>query len=237
MNASVLQARPLSLHASLFAAAVACALALCAIPAPAQAAVLTGEQMEAVTGILSAYNVPQETIDDVGAVLNGQSKDAASAAAVPAAAPASPAAYAPVPPMPPMPPAPVAYRPGLDASSLVASAAMVPMSATADSLNLIADQVIEINYAIAGVLSAYVDLFALDTIAQAAAATVAPPVAHAQGSVAGAGESLWTTLSYLPQSLYETAGDTTDFLAAVEMAPLHVITDGLSNALFKAGLY
>ena len=118
--------------------------------------------------------------------------------------------------MPPMPPAPVAYRPGLDASSLVASAAMVPMSATADSLNLIADQVIEINYAIAGVLSAYVDLFALDTIAQAAAATVAPPVAHAQGSVAGAGESLWTTLSYLPQSLYETAGDTTDFLAAVD---------------------
>jgi hypothetical protein len=120
-------------------------------------------------------------------------------------------------------------------SSLVASVAMVPLSATTDSLNLIADQIVEVNYALASVLSAYVELFSMDTVAQAAAATVAPPVASAQQVPAG--ESLGMTLAYLPQSLYETAGNTTDFLAAVEMAPVYVIVDGLSDALFKAGIY
>jgi hypothetical protein len=122
----------------------------------------------------------------------------------------------------------------LDASALVASVAAVPLSVTADSLNLIADQITEVNYALGNVLSAYVGLFSSGAVAQAAVPEAVPPVASAQEP---AGESLGMTLAYLPQSLYETAGDTTDFLAAVEMAPIHVITDRLSDALFKAGLY
>lgn len=124
----------------------------------------------------------------------------------------------------------------LEASpSLMAAVAEVPLVLSADSLNLVADQLNEVNVALAGVLSAYVELFSLDTIAQAAAATVAPMPAAVQEPRAG--ESVALTLAYLPQSLYETAGKTTDFLAAVEMAPLYVITDSLSEALFKAGFY
>lgn len=242
MNASILQVRSLSLHLKFFMVAAVCALAFCAMPAPAHAAGLTDTQISAVLGLLSAFDVPQATIDNVSALLRGQSEGAAPVSVL--SQPAQPMAYAPaqpmanMPPMPPSPPAPgympAAYQPGLDASSLVASVAMVPLSATTDSLNLIADQVNEVNYALASVLSAYVDLFSLDSVAQAAAATVVPPVASAHEA---AGESLGTTLAYLPQSLYETAGNTTDFLAAVEMAPIYVITDRLSNALFKAGLY
>lgn len=241
MNASILQARSFSLHFKLFAVAAVCALAPCVMPAPAHAAGLTGTQIDAVLGLLSAFDVPQATIGSVSAILRGQSEGAAPAPVLPQLA--QPVTYAPAQPMANMPPMhqppmpgymPVAYQPGLDASSLVASVAMVPLSATADSLNLIADQVSEVNSALASVLSAYVGLFSLDTVAQAAAAAVAPPVASAQET---AGGSLGTTLAYLPQSLYETAGNATDFLAAVEMAPIYVITDGLSNALFKAGLY
>ncbi len=117
-------------------------------------------------------------------------------------------------------------------SSLMAAVAEVPVVLTANSLNLVADQIIEVNYAMAYVLSAYVDLFSVEAIPQAAAAATAPapqPVT--------VGESLALTLAYIPESLYETAAGTTDFLAAVEMAPIYVVTDALSDTLFKAGLY
>ena len=251
MNASITHARSLSLTIDLrlgfVAFAMACALALCAMPAPASASGLTGQQLDAVAELLSAYDVPQATIGDVRDVLEGRTADASQAAQAP-----EPVSYAPtpsaahVPPMPPVPGvppmphhpmpghAPAAYRIEVDASALAASVAMVPMTAAANSINIVADQVLEVNYALAGVLSAYVDLFAIDAVAQAAAATLAPEPAYAR---APAGESLWATVSFLPQSLYETVGNATDFMAAVEMAPLHVITDGLSSALFKAGLY
>jgi len=118
-----------------------------------------------------------------------------------------------------------------DVAGMMAAAAMVPLSAAADSFNMLADQVIEINYALAHVVSAYVALFSFDA-PQAAAAATAPA---ASGPVAG--ESIVATLAYLPESLHETMTGVTDMLAAVEMAPVYVVTDVLSEALFQAGLY
>ncbi len=119
--------------------------------------------------------------------------------------------------------------PGNNSLSLVASAAMVPLVLSTDSLNLVADQILKVNVALESVLVAYLDLFSMEAIPQAAAGMA--PAAHSSG------ESLALTLAHLPESLYETAGKTTDFLAAVEMAPLYVVTDALSETLFKAGLY
>ena len=56
-------------------------------------------------------------------------------------------------------------------------------------------------------------------------------------SSASSGVSLMTTLSFLPLSLFETMSKVTDFMAAVEMAPIKIITDALSETLFQAGLY
>ena len=172
MNASTTHARSLSLTIDLrlgfVAFAMACALALCAMPAPASASGLTGQQLDAVAELLSAYDVPQATIGDVRDVLEGRTADASQAAQAP-----EPVSYAPtpsaahVPPMPPVPGvppmphhpmpghAPAAYRIEVDASALAASVAMVPMTAAANSINIVADQVLEVNYALAGVLSAY----------------------------------------------------------------------------------
>lgn len=44
-------------------------------------------------------------------------------------------------------------------------------------------------------------------------------------------------LPYLPMSLYETMSKVTDALAAVEMAPIYVLTDALSEFLYQTGLY
>lgn len=118
-----------------------------------------------------------------------------------------------------------------DVAGMMAAAAMVPLSTATDSLNMLADQVTEINYALAHVFSAYVALFSFDA-PQAAAAATAPA---APSPVAG--ESLVATLAYLPESLHETMTGVTDMLAAVEMAPVYVITDALSEVLFQAGLY
>lgn len=115
-------------------------------------------------------------------------------------------------------------------SSLVAAAAAVPLMATADSLNILADQIIEVNSALVEVVLAYGAIFSVEPIPQVAAAAGAYPAPVAK-------ESLVATLAYLPESLYETAGKTTDFLSAVQMAPVYVITDALSETLFKAGVY
>ncbi len=48
---------------------------------------------------------------------------------------------------------------------------------------------------------------------------------------------LVAALPYLPISFYETMTKVTSALAAVEMAPIYVITDALSEVLFQAGLY
>lgn len=48
---------------------------------------------------------------------------------------------------------------------------------------------------------------------------------------------LVASLVYLPESFYETMAKVTDMLAAVEMAPVYVITDALSDLLYRAGLY
>ena len=129
-------------------------------------------------------------------------------------------------------PAPASsYTAASEASpSLVAAVAEVPLVLSADSLNLVAGQIVEVNAALGDVLVAYLDLFSMEAIPQAAAAGTAP-IRHSSG------ESLALTLVHFPESLYETAGKTTDFLAAVEMAPVYVITDALSETLFKAGLY
>lgn len=114
--------------------------------------------------------------------------------------------------------------------SLFVAAASVPFEATADSLNLIADQVSEINNAATEVAWAYADLFfSAPSVSQTATAAMAP--------AAPQGESVLMTLAYLPESLYETAGSATDFMAAVEMAPIYVITDALTETLYDAGLY
>lgn len=199
----------------------------------AHAAGLTEAQIGAVTGLLSAFDVPQATIDNVDAILRGQSEGKVSAAPM---MPAQHLSY--VPPQPPHAPAaaPAYPAPGMapsqDASSLVAAVAMVPMTTTADSLNILADQIVEINYAVANVLSSYIALFTPDIPHAAAAVTALPspePVVQ--------GESLAATLAYLPQSTYETMAGVTQALAAVEMAPVYVITQDLSDALYKAGLY
>ncbi len=122
--------------------------------------------------------------------------------------------------------------PGPDNSSFLAAVAAVPFTLSADSLNLVADQVNEVNAALVDVVSSYAALFSLSGVPQAAAAATVPTT-----PTPIVGESLAATIAYMPQSLYETAGKTTDFLAAVEMAPLYVISDALSEALFKAGLY
>lgn len=48
---------------------------------------------------------------------------------------------------------------------------------------------------------------------------------------------LVAALPYMPVSFYETMSKVTDMLAAVEMAPIYVLTDALSEVLFQAGLY
>ncbi len=118
---------------------------------------------------------------------------------------------------------------GAPAPSLAAAVAEVPFVATTNSFNIIAGQIEQVNEALVDVASAYLALFALDAVPQAAAVGTA--------NASAAGESLVMTLVYLPESLYETVGKTTDFLAAVEMAPMYVISDALSQALFDAGLY
>lgn len=115
--------------------------------------------------------------------------------------------------------------------SLLAAVAEVPFEATADSLNLIASSITEVNEALVGVASAYIGLFDIDQGVPVAAA------AQAQMPAVPQGESFITTLTYMPQSVYETVGGATDFMAAVEMAPMYVITDALSQTLFEAGLY
>lgn len=242
MNTRTISVHFSSLHLKLFMAACVCALALVAVPVQARAAGLTEAQINAVIGLLSAFEVPQETINNVDAILHGQSEGKVSSSTQPTPAVDQPSdndneshedlnevedegdddsSHTPG-----------VSRSGFEAPSMAASAALVPILTTTDSLNLVADQIMEVNHALAYVLSSYIALFSFDYVPQAAAAATAAP---AGPSVAG--ESLAATLAYLPESLYETAGKTTDFLAAVEMAPVYVITDALSSALFKAGIY
>lgn len=51
------------------------------------------------------------------------------------------------------------------------------------------------------------------------------------------GNEVLMTIAYIPESLYHTVADATDFMAAVAMAPAKVLADGLSNTLYEAGLY
>lgn len=219
---------PLSLNFKLFAAALCCALALAFAPAPAHAAGLTQTQIEAVLNLLVVFEVPQATVDNVRSILYGQSEGSVSVAEAPKVV-----AAAPVPSAPQV--AAVAQTPAVDNSSLLAAAAQIPVVATTDSLNLIADHIMEINYALADVLSSYVALFSIDAPQTASAASAPAPMPVLEA--ASGGESVFMTLAYMPESLYETVGDATDFMAAVEMAPMYVISDALSDALFKAGLY
>ena len=232
MKTRTFAAPSFSLHLKLFfVAALFCAITLALAPAPAHAASLTSPQIEAVLGLLEAFNVPQDTISNVRAILYGNSEG--QPVSTKTKAYLNPVAYAPMPPQAPQ--APMHSRAAssyVSGPSLVAAAATVPFVATADSLNILADQMNEVNDALLGVLSAYVALFSMEAIPHAAAAAKAPaPAPYSSG------ESLLATLAYLPESLYETAANTTDFLAAVEMAPVYVITDALSETLFEAGLY
>lgn len=123
------------------------------------------------------------------------------------------------------------YAGASEGPALLAAAAEIPLEATADSITLVASQVDEVSAALADVATAYLSFFSLDEVPQAAAAALVP------GQSVTAGESLLMTLAYVPESLYETVGSATDFMAAVEMAPVYVITDALSETLFKAGIY
>ena len=71
MNANTLSLRSLQTHLKVAIVALCMAAALFAMPHPAQADGLTEPQIQAVLGLLSAFDVPQATIDNVSNILHG----------------------------------------------------------------------------------------------------------------------------------------------------------------------
>ena len=71
MNVKTLSLRSLQVHLKVAIVALCMAAALFAMPHPAQADGLTEPQIQAVLGLLSAFDVPQATIDNVSNILHG----------------------------------------------------------------------------------------------------------------------------------------------------------------------
>src|SRR3989338_3926973 len=71
MNVKALSLRSLQVHLKVAIVALCMAAALFAMPHPAQADGLTEPQIQAVLGLLSAFDVPQATIDNVSNILHG----------------------------------------------------------------------------------------------------------------------------------------------------------------------
>src|SRR3990167_8649434 len=71
MNVKTLSLRSLQVHLKVAIVALCMAAALFAMPHPAQADGLTEPQIQAVLGLLSAFDVPQATIQNVSNILHG----------------------------------------------------------------------------------------------------------------------------------------------------------------------